>query len=154
MDLSTSKIDTTAIGDIDTPSLDRVTTFIFGSLFLASTLSILNAGGLYMFGFDTANFLATQIGSIANLTVNYGHIAAAFSIVAVYFGNNAKITEFSNHQSTIGLATLASVFVTVISPDLVTYLADSTGRAAFFVLLQTLGFVAIAEHSELAGDKN
>lgn len=140
---------TTKEGIMDNiPSLDRTTTLIAGTTFTVASLVSYGDTTIETLGFNITDMLTGAVGTVAGIEVTFASIVALASLLAVYIGNNADLTDLSNHQTAIGIATFITVFATMISPDLVTWLEEETVRAGGFFVLQLIGFTATAEAVE------
>ena len=130
------------------PSLDRTTTLVGGTAFSIASLVSYGNTQLQTLGFDVVSALQGSLASLGAIEFTVANLVAVVSLIAVYVGNNADLTDLSNHQTAIGLATFVTVFATIISPEFVNWLAGDMNRAIIFFAIQLLGFTATAEAVE------
>lgn len=139
------------------PSLDRTTTSLFGiAFFMAAAVRYGNAQ-ISAYGFDIANMLTSTAFSVGQISVSVASIVSVLSILAVYFGSNSDLTEFANHQSTLGMVTAGLVVLTTLSSDVYSLVDGGTHGLVFSAVL-FVGFVSMAEmreiHDKLPGGGN
>ena len=131
------------------PSLDRTTTFVAGTVFSIASLVSYGNADISALGFSASAELSKVLTSVAGIDISMASVVALASLVAVYIGNNADLTDFSNHQSVAGVITLFTVVAVVLSPDLVSWLSADNMRAIAFFVIQLIGFVSTAEMVEI-----
>ena len=135
------------------PSLDRTTTFGLGSIFLFASLVLYGDATISAFGYDIANWLTTELfalGEEGEIQVTYAHAMSVLSIAGAYIGNNADMSEFSDHQTYLGMAVIASVALPLISGEISGIINATDNRAMAFVAAQFVAFVAMVEQADKA----
>ena len=122
------------------PSTNYLITSIAGFFFLASTLSMLGQANLSALGISLSDFLGSTWFSLGPLPIEWGFVVSLLAFAGLYIGSSQDLKDYTNHQQLAGIATLLIVLAMGISPDLVTYIGNSTARSGFVVLLLMIGW--------------
>lgn len=130
------------------PSLGRTTTLLAGTTFSIASLVSYGNTTIQTLGYDVTGAVSGSIGTLAGIDFTIANGIALASLLAVYVGNNADLTDLSNHQTALGLGTFFTVIATILSPEFVTWLQADMIRAIGFFAFQLLGFTATAEAVE------
>lgn len=127
------------------PNFDRTTTYLAGTAFLLSSLVLFGNAEFSAFGYSLSSGILAEVFSLAGITITWGSLISLAAIVAAYIGNNANLTEFSDHQSGLAIFTALTVVVTALSPSLSEAIAGNTTYGMIFVAIQILGYLAMTE---------
>ena len=127
------------------PSTNYLITSVSGFFFLASTLSVLGQANLSALGISLSEFLGSTWFSMGPLPILWGSAVSLFALSAVYIGSDQDFKDYTSHQSLAGVGTLVIVLAMTISPDLVTYLGNSTARSGVVTLLLAIGWASAVE---------
>ena len=76
----------------------------------------------------------------------WGSVVSIFALMAVYIGSDQDFKDYTSHQSVAGIGTLLIVLALTISPDLVTYLGNSTARSGLVMLLLAVGWASAVQY--------
>lgn len=138
------------------PSFDRSTTFALGSVFLLASFVTYGDATLQAFGYDLAEWLSQELFGFGGgdeesvISVSYAHAVSILAILGAYIGNNADMTEFSDHQTYLGIATVALVLLPVLSTDIMSVIMESDMRALAYVAVQFVAYIGMVEQAEKA----
>jgi len=135
------------------PSLDSLTTWGLGTVFLACSLVLYGDMSLTVFGTDVVAWLTTNIvtlGSTSTVTVQYAHVLSLISIAGVYIGTAQDLQNFSDHQGLLGIGTATAVIILALAPPLNEFATATQTRSIILVVLMTVGFISIVEAKDKA----
>ena len=136
------------IRGVGVPGFDRSTTWITGTAFTLASIVLYGNAQLSAYGFDLSALLNSAALSVGQLSIPWASFVALGGIVGAYLGNNKNLTDFSDHQTTLGMITAMLVIISAVSSDF-TALVSGGMPGILFTAVLLIGYVSMVEIPEM-----
>lgn len=144
---------TDKLSNVGVPHLDRSTTLLTGTAFTVASAVQFGNGTFSAYGFNLSELLMSTAFSFSSISVSWASVISLMAIVGAYVGNNADITEFTDHQSYLGGITAFTVVLTALSSDVSSAVSGGTTGLLFTAFL-LVGYISMVEIPALKGRYN